>query len=112
MSMPGSGSRWTPCARRTCWKTSGKTAELPGRYGMNAECWRGKTVFLTGHTGFKGGWLALWLYQLGARVHGYALAPDTTPNLFTEAKVADVLAGHTIADIRDARALEAAMAVA
>jgi CDP-glucose 4,6-dehydratase len=79
---------------------------------MNAKFWRGKTVFLTGHTGFKGGWLALWLHQMGARVHGYALAPDTTPNLFTEARVADVLAGHTIADIRDARALEAAMAAA
>lgn len=76
---------------------------------MNAEFWRGKTVFLTGHTGFKGGWLALWLHRLGARVHGYALAPNTTPNLFTVANVADVLTNHTIADVRDAQALYDAM---
>ena len=42
--------------------------------------WQGKRVFLTGHTGFKGGWLALWLTQLGAEVRGYALAPETTPD--------------------------------
>lgn len=77
---------------------------------MNAEFWRGKTVFITGHTGFKGGWLALWLHELGAKVHGYALAPNTTPNLFTEAKMADFFAGHTIADIRDAQALHSALA--
>lgn len=79
---------------------------------MNAEFWRDKTVFITGHTGFKGGWLALWLHQMGARVHGYALAPNTAPNLFTEAKVADTLVGHTIADIRDAQALHASLAAA
>ncbi len=79
---------------------------------MNAEFWRDKTVFITGHTGFKGGWLTLWLHQMGARVHGYALAPNTTPNLFTEADVADALAGHTVADIRDAQALHAAIAAA
>ncbi len=49
--------------------------------------WNGKRVFLTGHTGFKGGWLALWLRQLGAIVHGYALAPPTVPNLFTLARL-------------------------
>lgn len=79
---------------------------------MNAEFWRDKTVFITGHTGFKGGWLALWLHQMGARVHGYALAPNTKPNLFTEADVAGVLVEHKIADIRDAQALHAAMAAA
>jgi CDP-glucose 4,6-dehydratase len=51
--------------------------------------WQGKKVLVTGHTGFKGSWLALWLQQLGAEVLGVALAPELSPNLFTEAKVAD-----------------------
>jgi nucleoside-diphosphate-sugar epimerase len=46
--------------------------------------WRDKKVFLTGHTGFKGGWLSLWLASMGAKVTGYALAPNTMPNLFDE----------------------------
>jgi len=60
-----------------------------------------KVVFLTGHTGFKGAWMAQWLASLGAKVHGYALTPNTTPNLFDEANVEGVLASHTVADIRD-----------
>ena len=74
----------------------------------NPDFWRGKRVFLTGHTGFKGSWLALWLQQLGADVHGFALAPPTTPNLFS---VAGVAAGmHSqLADIRDAAALRQAV---
>src|SRR5689334_23649646 len=64
-----------------------------------------KRILLTGHTGFKGSWLALILAELGAEVHGYALAPDTTPNLFTEATVASRLASHHVADIRDLDAL-------
>jgi CDP-glucose 4,6-dehydratase len=71
--------------------------------------WRDKSVFLTGHTGFKGGWLALWLASVGARVHGYALAPATDPNLFTTARVAEGLASHTIGDVRDAAALAGAL---
>ncbi len=47
-----------------------------------ASFWRGRRVLLTGHTGFKGSWLALWLSELGARVTGVALEPDTTPSLF------------------------------
>jgi CDP-glucose 4,6-dehydratase len=58
-------------------------------------------VLLTGHTGFKGGWLALWLARLGAHVHGYALAPLTQPNVFEVARVADVLASDTRADLAD-----------
>ena len=53
--------------------------------------WQGKRVFLTGHTGFKGGWLALWLSKLGAQVRGYALDPATDPNLFTVARVGSVV---------------------
>ena len=53
------------------------------------DFWLGRRVFLTGHTGFKGSWLSLWLEQLGAETTGYALAPHTTPNLFTAANVAE-----------------------
>jgi len=77
-----------------------------------AKFWQDKTVFLTGHTGFKGGWLALWLNSLGAQVHGYALAPSTTPSFFDVANVQAVLSSHTIGDIRDAKALETTMLAA
>ena len=51
----------------------------------------GRSVVVTGHTGFKGSWLALWLHALGARVTGYALAPETAPALFELARVGDLL---------------------
>lgn len=75
---------------------------------MNAAFWRGKKVFLTGHTGFKGSWLSLWLQQLGAELTGYALVPPTNPSLF---EVACVEKGMTsiIGDIRDGVALASAM---
>jgi len=79
---------------------------------MNRDFWRGKRVFLTGHTGFKGGWLSLWLADLGAEVHGYALAPPTEPNFFTVADLPSRLASSQIADIRDAEALARAMTAA
>ena len=79
---------------------------------MNREFWNGKRVFLTGHTGFKGGWLALWLADMGAEVHGYALAPPTVPNLFTVANLQDHLASSMTADIRDAAALAQAIQIA
>ena len=63
--------------------------------------YRGKRVLVTGHTGFKGSWLCLWLAELGAEVHGYALAPPTTPSLFEEAGCASVLASHRTGDVRD-----------
>lgn len=65
------------------------------------EFWQNKRVFLTGHTGFKGSWLALWLHSLGAKVYGYALPPNTTPALFEAANIESLLSGHTLADIRD-----------
>jgi CDP-glucose 4,6-dehydratase len=69
----------------------------------------GRSVLLTGHTGFKGSWLALWLARLGARVAGYALAPGTQPNNFTASRVRDVLSAHYEADIRDRASLEQAL---
>lgn len=76
---------------------------------MNKSFWQGKRVFLTGHTGFKGGWLALWLHDLGAEVHGYALAPATDPSLFNVAKVDQVIASHTLSDIRNLDDLQNAL---
>jgi CDP-glucose 4,6-dehydratase len=70
---------------------------------------RGRSVFVTGHSGFKGSWLCLWLARLGARVTGYALAPPTEPNHFSVCGVRELLAGHHEADIRDAEVLGAAM---
>ncbi len=70
--------------------------------------WQGKRVFLTGHTGFKGGWLALWLQQLGAKVTGYSLSPPTEPSLFEVASVADGMTSLT-GDIRDGEALRKAI---
>lgn len=73
--------------------------------------WRGKHVLLTGHTGFKGAWLALWLQRLGAQVTGLALAPATTPALFTLAGVAQGMDSH-VCDVRDAAAVAAAVRAA
>ena len=73
---------------------------------MNRKFWQGKKVFLTGHTGFKGSWLAMWLVDMGAEVHGYAQSPSTIPNLFSVADVQGCLASSVIADVRDAEQLE------
>jgi CDP-glucose 4,6-dehydratase len=75
---------------------------------MNPAFWQGKRVFLTGHTGFKGSWLSLWLQQLGAELTGFALAPPTNPSLFELARVSDGM--HSIeGDIRDLEAFKAAL---
>lgn len=76
---------------------------------VNPDFWRGKRVFITGHTGFKGGWLALWLQAMGAELHGYALDPPTTNNLFTAARVSEAMASSVIADIRDVDNLHSAL---
>ncbi len=74
--------------------------------GLDAAFWRGRRVLLTGHTGFKGAWLSLWLHRLGARVTGVALAPDTEPSLFMLAGVAQRL-DHQVVDVRNPAALAA-----
>jgi CDP-glucose 4,6-dehydratase len=75
----------------------------------NTNIWHNKRVFLTGHTGFKGGWLALWLASKGAIVRGYALDPSTSPSLFEAANIASILERDIRGDIRDAASLDAAL---
>ena len=77
----------------------------------HADFWRGKRVLVTGHTGFKGAWLALWLQRLGADVTGIALAPNTTPSIFDLARVAGGM-NSNFCDIRDAAALVALLRAA
>ncbi|MBS0489297.1 CDP-glucose 4,6-dehydratase [Phenylobacterium sp.] len=72
----------------------------------NPDFWAGKRVLLTGHTGFKGSWAAVWLAQMGARVTGLALAPDQTPALFDQAGIAGLVESHVV-DLRDQAAVEA-----
>ncbi len=76
---------------------------------VNAKFWNGKRIFLTGHTGFKGSWLSLWLQSMGAELHGLALNPPTSPALFNEAKVGAGMT-NTIGDIRDYNTVLAAIA--
>lgn len=76
---------------------------------MNREFWQGRRVLLTGHTGFKGSWLSLWLQSMRAELIGYALSPPTKPNLFDVAKVGDGMVS-VIGDIRDLPHLRAVFA--
>jgi CDP-glucose 4,6-dehydratase len=75
---------------------------------INSGFWKGKKVFLTGHTGFKGSWLSIWLSSLGAVVKGYALKPSTNTNLFEIAGIARLVESE-INDIRDYSALSASI---
>ena len=77
--------------------------------GVDSYFWKGKCVFLTGHTGFKGGWLSLWLSSMGAKVTGYSLAPNTNPNFYEVAGINDVVEKSLIGDIRDLDNLRAAI---
>ncbi len=75
---------------------------------VNASFWNGKRVLLTGHTGFKGAWAAIWLARMGARVTGLALPPDQTPSLFELAGV-EALTDSRFVDLRDRAALATAL---
>lgn len=74
-----------------------------------AGSFSGRSVLVTGHTGFKGSWLSLWLHELGALVTGYALAPETSPALFEAAHVEEVLVRHIVGDVRDRSAVARAV---
>jgi CDP-glucose 4,6-dehydratase len=78
-------------------------------HSIDPAFWRGKRVFMTGHTGFKGSWLSLWLQRLGAQVTGYALPPPTNPSLF---QLAGVASGMTslVGDVRDFDRVKSAIA--
>jgi CDP-glucose 4,6-dehydratase len=78
---------------------------------VDVDFWTGRSVFLTGHTGFKGSWLSLWLQSMGARVHGLALDPPTRPNMFEQARVAEGMTS-VIGDIRDPETVLAAISAA
>lgn len=87
----------------------GAVDQLVTRHLPSPSFWAGKRVFLTGHTGFKGGWLGLWLSALGAKVQGYALAPNTVPDLFSLARLGEVLADAR-GDVRDAERMRSELA--
>lgn len=75
---------------------------------VDPSFWKGKKVFLTGHTGFKGSWMSLWLNLLGASVKGYALAPSSSPALFEEARIGEDMDSQ-IGDIRNLPELKKSM---
>lgn len=85
---------------------------LRGRYGgenmIDEEFWKGKKVFITGHTGFKGSWLCLWLHSLGAEITGFSLSPPTTSNLFELANIQSITS-TILGDIRNREALNSAL---
>jgi len=76
---------------------------------VNPAFWKNKKVFLTGHTGFKGSWLSLWLTSMGAEVTGYALAPNTQPNLYDVLDIGRTINSSLIGDIRDLELLQKSM---
>jgi CDP-glucose 4,6-dehydratase len=78
---------------------------------VNKDFWKNKNVFVTGHTGFKGSWLCLWLHSLGANVTGYSLKPPTTPSLFELCQLDQLIPTH-YGDIRDIHTLQNALLAA
>lgn len=76
---------------------------------VSRKFWNGKRVFITGHTGFKGAWLSLWLADMGAKIYGYSLAPSTNPSLFEIAGVSRHVTNHQLATVHDPVELAAAI---
>src|SRR6516165_6962509 len=87
----GSGNRWTRFAKSKCSNRCGKPGRPPGGFGMNdrtlPRTFHARNVLVTGHTGFKGAWLATWLKRMGANVVGLGRRPDSQPSLFEAAQV-------------------------
>lgn len=79
------------------------------RVNVDYKFWSGKRIFLTGHTGFKGAWLSLWLTSMGAKVTGYSLPPATSPNLFGILGIGELIEYSDIADIRNLDNLSASI---
>mgnify|MGYP001261336810 CR=1 FL=1 len=79
---------------------------------MNSSFWKNRNVFLTGHSGFKGGWTALWLSNMGANVYGYSLQPSTKPSFFEATKLDKQISKSTFANILDLKNLVQAMKIA
>ncbi|WP_157083106.1 CDP-glucose 4,6-dehydratase [Novosphingobium lentum] len=78
---------------------------------MTTDFWQGRRVLVTGHTGFKGGWLSLWLHRMGAHVTGLALPAPTEPSFFAQTRLAD-LVEHHVGDVRDMQVVMDAIAAA
>lgn len=85
-------------------------ALIPTKSLPSPDFWRGKRVFLTGHTGFKGSWMVLVLEKLGAKIVGYSHPPATTPSMFTALNLDTLCSHHQIADVRNFETLRAAVA--
>jgi CDP-glucose 4,6-dehydratase len=85
---------------------------MEGLVNPDESHWTGRSVFVTGHTGFKGGWIVAWLHHLRARIHGYALDPPTSPSLFDAAAIGSMLASDNRGDIADLATLRQAMRTA
>jgi CDP-glucose 4,6-dehydratase len=84
---------------------------MAGEGRLDPDFWRGRSVFLTGHTGFVGGWLAFWLARMGARVQGYGLEPPTKPSFYDCVQLNSLVPGTT-GDVRDRACLSEAIAAA
>jgi CDP-glucose 4,6-dehydratase len=87
-----------------------REASMAGVVALQPTFWSGRHVLVTGHTGFKGSWLSLWLSNMGAHVHGYALDPEAESGAFMVAGVAEVLESDTRADLAEMKSLESALA--
>ena len=85
-----------------------RSRALENMVSARPAAWKGRSVLVTGHTGFKGGWLAFWLAQLGARVTGYALAPSDGPSFFAAINLGSVVHDRR-GDVRDVEATRAAV---
>src|SRR3990170_3320381 len=112
ISTTASGSVWTLTGKWCSSTNTGRTMKLHGRGGgsmVQAPFWKNRKVLVTGHTGFKGGWLSTWLLGMGARVVGYALEPDTEPCFFNLCGLAQKIESIT-GDIRHQKRLRTVIA--